>query len=190
MKPKKAGRKFEEVSSNFLFIGISPYLREHNGRLCVHLPKENFTDALFQEDCQTFHAALAHLITRKWEEITESSHYHPILEQDEREKLGDYLGLSTNETNKLLTSNIIYQISLDEKGKFRVYGIKSRIGNKDHFEILLFDPNHLFHPNPKKSYYPFGAEAICLMDCLSGNKGERCPKLNEEPKDKRLIKKT
>lgn len=188
MKPKKKKRSLKFAKSpRFLFIGLSSYIRPHSETMCVHLPKLNFTDALFEKDCQTFQLALSRLnIARSWEEILESYHHHK-LNLDDCKRLGKhYLRLTDNETKNLVL-NDIYQIALDEEDKFRVYGIKKEFDNKDYFEILLFDPNHLFHPELGESKYPYEKKAVCLMDCLGGDKGGKCLGVNEEPKDKRLI---
>jgi len=96
----------------------------------------------------------------------------------------DYLRLSNKEIDQIKNINSIYQIALDEKDKFRVYGIKRKFREEDYFEILLFDPNHLFHLNKKKGKYPYGGEAICLMICLGKEKEKTCSGINEEPEDK------
>ncbi|CAJ0858300.1 355_t:CDS:2, partial [Entrophospora sp. SA101] len=92
--------------------------------------------------------------------ILASPHCHHLEKIKDREKLAsDYLRLSNKEIDQIKNINSIYQIALDEKDKFRVYGIKRKFREEDYFEILLFDPNHLFHLNKKKGKYPYGGEA-------------------------------
>src|SRR6185436_3367939 len=129
----------------FLSIGLSSYLRIDRRSWCIHLPNENFTDALFKEDCQPFKILLGQLIAKNWEKLLESDNCFS-LKRDDRERLGGYLGLTNNEVNNLI-NNDIYQVELKKGNKFRVYGIirgiKDRFVSKDYFEILLFDLNHL-----------------------------------------------
>lgn len=185
-KPKPTTDKFP-----FLSIGFNSYLRIKGRDWCIHLPKSNFTDALFKEDCQLFKALLSQLIAKNWEMLLESDNCFPLGRND-RKRLGDYLGLTNNEINNLI-NNEIYQVELDGGNKFRVYGIvreiRDKFGGKDYFEILLFDPNHLFFLNERIGKYPFGNKAICLMDCLGGDKGGECSLVNEPPENKSLVKK-
>jgi hypothetical protein len=186
-KPKSAIEKFP-----FLSIGFSSYLRTNGRNWCIHLPQENFTDALFKEDCQPFKMLLSQMITKRWEELLESDNCFSLKKPNDRKKLGNFLGLTNNEINNLI-NNEIYQVEINKGDKFRVYGIikeiRDKFGSKDYFEILLFDPNHLFYTNEGRDKYPFGDKAICLMECLSGNKIEECFLVNETPKNKNLIRK-
>lgn len=176
----------------FLSIGLSSYLRISGRNWCAHLPQKNFTDALFKEDCQSFKMFLGQLIAKNWEKLLESDNCFP-LERVDRKRLGNYLNLTSNEIDNLI-NNEIYQVELNEGDKFRVYGIvreiKDKFGSKDYFEILLFDPNHLFFPNKRKDKYPFGDKTICLMDCLGGDKRGKCSLVDEPPENKKLIRKS
>lgn len=174
-KPKPTTSKFP-----FLSIGFSSYLRVNGRNWCIHLPQKNFTDALFKEDCQFLKMLLSQLIAKNWEELLENDNCFP-LEPNDRKRLGSYLDLTSNEVNNLI-NNEIYQVELKKGDKFRVYGIvkeiRDKFGSKDYLEILLFDPNHLFFLNERIDKYPFGDKAICLMDCLDGNKGGKCLLVN------------
>ena len=163
-----------------LYIGLSQFFwRTNYGSECVHLPKLNFTDALFKEDCYSFQLALVQSFTRTWEEIEKSPHCHHLSEIADRGKLAkDYLRLTKKEIDQIKNINTIYQIALDEKDKFRAYGIKRKFREADYFEILLFDPNHLFYLNKIKGKYPFRAEAACLMDCLGKESERECSEIN------------
>ena len=157
-------------------------------RSCVHFPQENFTNALFLEDCRNFQLALLQTNNnhsqKSWEEIKKSPHCRYLENDNDYKRIGKYLGLTKKEIDKLINNEFVYQIPLGEDEKFRAYGILKVLGNKHYFEFLLFDPNHLFYLNPEKNEYPYGSGAVCLMS------KENCSGINEKPKDKKLIRKS
>ena len=156
---------------------------------CVHAPE--FTNALFSEKCQPFQLAFLKMLSdyapKTWKEIRKISKHGHYLEDYEKKRIGQYLGLTSKEMQSLVNNYTVCQIAIDEKENYRIFGILEDFANTHLFKILLFDPNHLFYYNPNKSQYPWGSEAICLFskeNCSLVNCQPSLPKPTKKPRRK------
>lgn len=173
-----------------MFIGLNSQIFSQKRIKCIHRPKKNFTDAVFVEDFQPFQSGLFQLLSKNWEEISQSNHFR-ILSEEKRRTIGKYVGLDKKKLAHLVNETI-YQIAIGKKEEFRLFVIKRKSNNKDLLEIVLFDPNHLFFFSKKKSKYPYGEGVVCLSNIFNKDLNEKkinCSGTEEGPQEKALIRK-